>query len=107
MLINDQIVERVDTFKFLKEFKYVWVLYKSDGKMECETERRIGAVLAVMQMLYWTLVVKRKLSIASRSTFRLISELWVVTERIRLRKQAAEISLSRLSLKKKLSGKLN
>ena len=36
-----------------KEFKYLWVLFMSENKMDREVDRRISAVLAVMQALYW------------------------------------------------------
>ncbi len=46
------------------EFKYLGVLFTSEGKMEREMDRRIGAVAAAMRPLYRTIVVK--LSIISR-----------------------------------------
>jgi len=45
-----------------KEFKYLRVLFTSEGRMEREMDRRIGAASAVMRALYRSLVVKRELS---------------------------------------------
>jgi len=44
------------------EFKYLWVLFTSEGKMEWEMDRRIGTVSAVIWALYWSIVGKRELS---------------------------------------------
>jgi len=46
----------------VKEFKYLGVLFSSEGTMEREMGRRIGAVGAVLQSLYRTVVTKRELS---------------------------------------------
>jgi len=43
-----------------KEFKYLGVLFTSEGKIEWEME--IGAASAVMRALYRSVVVKRELS---------------------------------------------
>ncbi|KAK0144555.1 hypothetical protein N1851_017062 [Merluccius polli] len=65
-----------------------------------EMDRRIGAASAVKRALYLTFVVKREIYVPT-PTYGL--ELWVVTERTRLRIQAAEMSFLRrvagLSLK--------
>jgi len=42
-----------------KEFKYLGGLFTSEGKMEREIDRRIGAAAAVKQALYWSVLVKR------------------------------------------------
>ena len=85
----------------MKEFKYLRVLFMSEGKMEQEIERWIGALSAVMRMLKQSVVVKRELSQKAKlSIYRSIyvptltygHELWVVTERTRSRIQAAEMS---------------
>lgn len=39
-----------------KEFKYLWVLFTSDRKMEYELDRQFGAALKVMEALYQTVV---------------------------------------------------
>ncbi len=90
-----------------KEFKYLGVLFTREGKTECETGRWIGAAAAVMQALYWTVVVIRELSQKAKlSVYQLIyvptltfgHELWEVTKRMRLRIQTAKISfLSRVA----------
>ena len=46
----------------VKEFKYLGVLFASEGTMEREMGRRIGAAGAVLQSLYRTVVTKRELS---------------------------------------------
>lgn len=46
----------------VEEFKYLDVLFMSEGKMEGEANRRIAAASAVMKALHWTIVVKRELS---------------------------------------------
>jgi len=51
-----------------KEFKYLWVLYMSEGKMEREMDRHIGAASEVMRALYRCIVVKRELRRSSRFT---------------------------------------
>ena len=88
----------------VEEFKYLGVLFASDGTMEREIDRRIGAASAVMRTLYSSVVVKRELSRGAKlSIYRSIfvptltygHELWVVTERMRSRVQAAEMSFLR------------
>ncbi len=53
-----------------KEFKYLRVLFTSEGKMEHEMDRWIGAASAVMQALYRTIVVKRELMVMSLGSDR-------------------------------------
>ncbi|KAK0137077.1 hypothetical protein N1851_026739 [Merluccius polli] len=76
----------------VKEFKYLWILFTSEGKMEREMDRRIGAASAVMRAMYRTVVMKRELSRKSKlsiyqsiyvPTLTYCHELWVVTERMR------------------------
>ncbi len=93
--------------KFLpqvEEFKYLGVLFTSEGRMECEIDRQIGAVAAAMRMMYRSVVVKKKLSLKAKlSIYRSIyiptltygHELWVMTEWIKCRIQAAEMSFPR------------
>ncbi|KAL0186471.1 hypothetical protein M9458_018141, partial [Cirrhinus mrigala] len=73
----------------------------NEGRMEREIDRRIGATSAVMRSLYRSVVVKKELSCKAKlSIYRSIyvptltygHELWVMTERIRSRIQAAEMS---------------
>ncbi|TWW77405.1 hypothetical protein D4764_12G0007950 [Takifugu flavidus] len=46
----------------VEEFKYLRVLFTSEGRMEQEIDRRIGAASTVMQTLHRSVVVKRELS---------------------------------------------
>ncbi|KAK3528698.1 hypothetical protein QTP70_009961 [Hemibagrus guttatus] len=46
----------------VEEFKYLWVLFTSEGRMDCEIDRRIGAVAAVMRSMSRSVVVKKELS---------------------------------------------
>ncbi|KAK5909389.1 hypothetical protein CesoFtcFv8_003322 [Champsocephalus esox] len=73
----------------VKEFKYLGVLFSSEGSMEREMGRRIGG--AVLQSLYRTVVTKRELSQKAKlSVYRAIfvptltygHEGWVMTERM-------------------------
>ncbi len=45
-----------------KELKYLGILFISEGKMERETDRWIGAAAAVIWTLYLIVVVKKELS---------------------------------------------
>ncbi|KAK3571553.1 hypothetical protein QTP86_013185 [Hemibagrus guttatus] len=86
----------------VEEFKYLWVLFMSEGRMDHEIDRRIGAaVYAVMRSMYRSVVVKKELSRKAKlliyqsiyvPTLTYGHELWVMTERIRSRIQAAEMS---------------
>ncbi|KAI3363121.1 hypothetical protein L3Q82_011774 [Scortum barcoo] len=52
----------------VEEFKYLGVLFTSEGKMEREIDRRIGAASAVMRSVYRTVVVKKELSRKARGS---------------------------------------
>ena len=93
--VGDEILPQVE------EFKYLGVLFTSEGRMEREIDRRIGAASAVMHR---SVVVKRELSRKAKlSIYQSIyvpaltygHELWVMTERTRSRVQAAEMSFLR------------
>lgn len=43
----------------MEEFKYLWVLLMSKGKMKPEIDRRIGVAAAVRRTFNWSVVVKR------------------------------------------------
>lgn len=82
------------------DFKYLGFLFMSDGRLEREIDRWIGAASALMQILYQSIVVKRKLSRKPKlSIHRSIyvptltygHELWVVNEKITFRLQTAKI----------------
>ena len=96
--IGDEVLPQVE------EFKYVGVLFTSEGRKEREIDRRIGAASAVMRALHRSVVVKRELSRKAKlliyqsifvPTLTYGHELWVVTERTRSRVQAAEMSFLR------------
>ncbi|XP_042278774.1 uncharacterized protein LOC121904981 isoform X1 [Thunnus maccoyii] len=46
----------------VKEFKYLWVLFMREGKIEHEDDRQISAASALMQALYFAIVVKKELT---------------------------------------------
>ena len=48
----------VELLPQVKELKYLLVLVTSEGKMEREMDRWVSATSKVMQMLYWSVVVK-------------------------------------------------
>ncbi|KAK3507851.1 hypothetical protein QTP70_001422 [Hemibagrus guttatus] len=85
----------------VEEFKYLGVLFASEGRMDREIDRWIGAAAAVMRSMYRSVVVKKELSRKAKlsiyqsiyvSTLTYGHELWVITERVRSRIQAAEMS---------------
>ncbi|TWW53713.1 R2DM Retrovirus-related Pol polyprotein from type II retrotransposable element, partial [Takifugu flavidus] len=53
----------------VEEFKYLGVLFTSEGRMEREIDRRIGAASTVMRTLHRSVVVKRELSQRRGSRF--------------------------------------
>lgn len=75
----------------VEEFKYLGVLFVSEGRTEREFGRQIGAASAVIyRSIYRSVVVKKELSCKEKlSIYRLINipthtnghELWVMTER--------------------------
>ncbi|KAK3531240.1 hypothetical protein QTP70_015225, partial [Hemibagrus guttatus] len=74
----------------VEEFKYLGVLFMSEGRMDREIDRRIGAAAAVMRSMYRSVVVKKELSRKAKlSIYQSIyaptltygHELWVMTER--------------------------
>ncbi|KAK3538466.1 hypothetical protein QTP86_003694 [Hemibagrus guttatus] len=88
----------------VEEFKYLGVLFMSEGRMDREIDRWIGAAAAVMRPMYRSVVVKKELSRKAKfSIYQSIycptltygHELWVMTKRIRSRIQAAEMSFLR------------
>ncbi|KAK3521399.1 hypothetical protein QTP70_004353 [Hemibagrus guttatus] len=88
----------------VEEFKYLEVLFTSEGRMDREIDRHIGAAAAVMRSMYRSVVVKKELSRKAKlSIYQSIyvptltygHELWVMTERVRSRIQAAEMSFLR------------
>ncbi|KAK3521202.1 hypothetical protein QTP70_000769, partial [Hemibagrus guttatus] len=88
----------------VEEFKYLGVLFTSEGRMDREIDRRIGAAAAVMWSMYRSVVVKKELSRKAKlliyqsiyvPTLTYGHELWVMTERVRSRIQAAEMGFLR------------
>ena len=89
----------------VEEFKYLGVLFTSEGRMEWEVDRRIGAASAIMRALHRPPVVvkkelsqKVKLSIYWSIYVPILTydhEVWVVTERTRSRIQAAKMGFLR------------
>ncbi len=88
----------------MEEFKYLRVLFTSEGKMKREIDMWIGAASAVMRTLKRSVVVERELSRKAKlSVYLLIyiptltygHELWVMTERTRMQIQVAEMSFLR------------
>ncbi|KAK3508670.1 hypothetical protein QTP70_003319 [Hemibagrus guttatus] len=96
----------------VKEFKYLGVLFTSEGRMDREIDRRIGAAAAVMQSMYRSVVVKKELSWKAKLLiYQSIyvpaltdgHELWVMTERVRSRIQAG--SASEISFLRRVAGR--
>ncbi|XP_042604086.1 uncharacterized protein LOC122141275 [Cyprinus carpio] len=90
-----------DLLPQVEEFKYLGVLFMSEGRMERENDSRIGAASALMRLMYLPVVVKKELSCKLKLSIYLSiyvptltygHELWVMTERTRSRIQAAEMS---------------
>ncbi|KAK3526805.1 hypothetical protein QTP70_033550 [Hemibagrus guttatus] len=84
----------------VEEFKYLGVLFTSEGRMDREIDRRIGAAAAVMWSMYQSVVVKKELSRKAKlliyqsiyvPTLTYGHELWVMTERVRSRIQVEEL----------------
>ncbi|KAI3356516.1 hypothetical protein L3Q82_017721 [Scortum barcoo] len=74
----------------VEEFKYLGVLFTSEGKIDRQIDRRIGAASAVMRWVYQTIMVKKegsrkaKLSIYQSvyaPTLTYGHELWVMTRK--------------------------
>ncbi|KAK3559081.1 hypothetical protein QTP86_002998 [Hemibagrus guttatus] len=96
--VGDEVLPQVE------EFKYLGVLFTSEGRMDREIDRRIGAAAAVMRSMYQSVVVKKELSRKAKlsiyqsiyvPTLTYDHELWVMTKRVRSRIQAAEMSFLR------------
>jgi exonuclease III len=92
------------SLKQVEKYKYLGVSFTSNGKWNTEIDRRIGAASAVMRQLYRGVISKAELSREAKiSVFKSIyvptltygHELWVMTERMRSRVQAAEMRFLR------------
>ncbi|KAK3559901.1 hypothetical protein QTP86_026426 [Hemibagrus guttatus] len=84
----------------VEQFKYLGVLFTSEGRMDCEIDRLIGAAAAVMRSMYRSVVVKKELSRKAKlliyqsiyvPTLTYGHELWVMTERNDISTQRAYI----------------
>ena len=87
-----------------EKFKYLGVVFTSDGKQDVELNARIGQASAVMRELNRSVVLKKELcNKAKISVFKSVytpiltygHESWVMTERTRSRIQAAEMRFLR------------
>nr|XP_054604946.1 uncharacterized protein LOC129166520 [Nothobranchius furzeri] len=96
-----QLRVRREVLPQVEEFEYLGVLFTSEGRRDREIDRRIGSASAVMRTLSRSVVVKREPSQKARLSIYLSiyvpiltygHELRVMTERTRLRIQAAEMS---------------
>ena len=91
----------------VKELKCLRVLFMSEGMMRCQIGLRVGAAGAVLHALHRTIVTKRELSRKAKlsiygsnfvPTLTYCCERWVMTQRMKLRVQAAEMgSLRRVA----------
>ncbi|KAK3522195.1 hypothetical protein QTP70_027689 [Hemibagrus guttatus] len=88
----------------VEEFKYLGVLFTSEGRMDREIDGRTGAAAAVIRSMYRSDVVKKELSQKAKlliyqsiyvPTLTYGHKLWVMTERVRSRIQVAEMSFLR------------
>ncbi|KAK3518470.1 hypothetical protein QTP70_000905 [Hemibagrus guttatus] len=105
VLVNCVFMDRISRrSQKVEEFKYLGVLFTSEGRMDREIDRRIGAAAAVMRSMYRSVVVKKELSWKAKlliyqsiyvPTLTYGHELWVMTERVRSWIQAAEMSFLR------------
>ncbi len=90
--------------KQVERFKYLGFTFTSDGKTDTEIDSRIGKSSSILRELYRTIIAKKELSNAAKlAVFRSVyvpsltygHELWVMTERMRSRVQAAEMRFLR------------
>jgi len=80
------------SLKQVEKFKYLGIVFTSDGKKDEELDIRIGKASAVMRALQYSVVMKRELSKKAKlSVFKTVfvpiltygHKSWVMTERIR------------------------
>lgn len=92
---------RGETLPGAEEEVSLLVLFTSGQRRDCEIENRLGAVAAVMWLLYLSIVVKGELNQKTKhAAYQSTSiptlthghELWVMAERTRLQIQMAKMS---------------
>ena len=85
--------------KQVEKFKYLEVLFTSDGRQKKELDVRSGKASAVMQALHHSVVLKRELRRKAKlSVFKSIfvpiltngHEFWILTTRMKSQKQASK-----------------
>ncbi|CAM1319476.1 Uncharacterised protein r2_g2780 [Pycnogonum litorale] len=91
----------------VEKFKYLGVVFTSDGRRDIELDTRIAAAGAVMRQLQRLVLLRRELGVRGKlAVFKSVfvpivtygHEPWVMTERTRSRIQAAELAfLGRIS----------
>ena len=90
--------------KQVEKFKYLGVLFTSDGRSNAELSCRIGQAGAILKQLGRSVIRKAELGVKAKlSVFNSVfvptltygHEIWVMTERIRSRIQAAEMRFLR------------
>ncbi|CAM1303009.1 Uncharacterised protein r2_g1299 [Pycnogonum litorale] len=90
--------------KRMEKFKYLGVVFKSDGRRDIELDTRIAAAGVVMRQLQRSVMLRRELGVkvklaVFKSVFLPIltygHEPWVMTERTRLRIRAAKMAFLR------------
>jgi len=92
------------SLKQVEKFKYLGVVFTSDGRQDEELDTRMGKASAVMQALQYSVVMQRELSKKAKlSVFKTVflpiltygHESCVMTERIRSQVQASEMRFLR------------
>lgn len=58
--------EESESFSQVMELKYLKVLFKRGGKINCEVDRHVGAAAAKMQMIHLIIVVVTEMLIINR-----------------------------------------
>ncbi|CAM1299744.1 Uncharacterised protein r2_g968 [Pycnogonum litorale] len=91
------------------KFKYLGVVFTSDGRQDIELNTRIAAAGAVMRQLQRSVLLRRELGVKAKlAVFKSVfvpivtygHEPWVMTERTRSRIRAAEMAFIRRILRR-------
>ena len=92
------------SLKQVEKFKYLWIEFSNDARLDCKIDRRIGTASAILRSLYRSVVTKKEVSRRTgmaifnavyRPTLIYGHEQRVMTERIRPRIRAAEMRFVR------------